>query len=243
MDQDKKFKCDNCGKAFKFKSILLLHIMKCEEIILENKDDPSTKTDSIRQKMKGREYFVIIDNDSSAKYQCKRCEKKYNTRQLILEHHYNIHKEMKFKCEKCDKPFPFKSRWKSHIEKCDGTKKPIQIRESSRQKMKDIEYTVILDDDSKTKYQCRRCEKKCNTRRHIVEHHYHVHKEMKLICEKCNKLFPFKSILKKHIGNCNRHYFKRANKLKTFQRAEKLKCDKCKVLFGKVCLFLRKEVS
>ena len=206
MDQDKKFKCEKCGKAFKFKSIFLLHSMKCEEIILEEKEDPSKDekfAESSRQKMKGREYSVITDDDSSAKYQCKRCEKKYNTRQLILEHHYNIHKEMKFKCEKCDKPFPFKSRWKSHIEKCDYMKKPIEIGDSGRQKMKHREYTVIIDDDSNKRFQCRRCKKNCDTRQLILEHHYHIHREKKNKCERCGKCFLFKSHLRRHMGKCN----------------------------------------
>ena len=31
MDEDKKFKCGKCNKAFKLKSISLLHSMKCGE--------------------------------------------------------------------------------------------------------------------------------------------------------------------------------------------------------------------
>ena len=104
------------------KSILLLHSMKCDEIRLENNDTEYSEIDTHfnhkqSQKMKDTEYTVIINDESSKNYQCNRCEKKFNTLALILQHHYYVHKEMKFKCEKCDKYFPFKS---SHG-KCDGT--------------------------------------------------------------------------------------------------------------------------
>ena len=40
MEQDKKFKCNICGKTYKLKSILLLHSMKCEE---DNKNNQLNK--------------------------------------------------------------------------------------------------------------------------------------------------------------------------------------------------------
>ena len=44
MDQDKKFECEKCFKAFKFKSILLLHSMRCEIVFEKNS---STKHDNL----------------------------------------------------------------------------------------------------------------------------------------------------------------------------------------------------
>ena len=78
MEQDKKFKCDTCGKTFKFKSILLLHSMKCSEISLENNDREISETETKinpqrlqqkQEKMKDNEYSVIINDDSSKNFE------------------------------------------------------------------------------------------------------------------------------------------------------------------------------
>ena len=85
MDQDKDIrKCDNMKKQIQIRQ-------------------------TSRNKLENKAYRVITDNDSNTRYQCLTCEKKCNTRKLIFAHHYNVHKEMKFKCKKCDKLFPFKS--------------------------------------------------------------------------------------------------------------------------------------
>ena len=64
MEADAKFKCNRCGKSYKFKSILLLHSMKCNEINLENSDKEvsDTKTQispKQNQKMKDKAYTTI----------------------------------------------------------------------------------------------------------------------------------------------------------------------------------------
>ena len=71
----------------------------CHEV-KENKSkrivNTKTKT-NLKQKqiLKDKEYTVIIDDDSSQKYQCTRCEKKFKTRMLMFNHHYRTHKEIK----------------------------------------------------------------------------------------------------------------------------------------------------
>ena len=96
-------------------------------------------------KLKDKEYKVIIDDDTNTRYQCRRCEKKCNTRDQILLHHYYVHREMKFKCEKCDKLFPFKSFLKKHVGKCEGI---VKEKRQQQQALKNIEYKIISDESS-----------------------------------------------------------------------------------------------
>ena len=199
MDQDKKFKCDKCGKAYKFKSILLLHSMRCDEISQENRDDPSQDMETIdtetqKNRMKDKEYTVLFEHDSSQKYHCNTCEKTFNTIKLVLQHHYNFHKEKKFKCEKCERFFPFKSIFKNHIKTCKGVRK---------QKLKDTEYVVIEDDFSCQIYKCKTCEKTFSNSNRIFKHIYQVHKERKFKCENCGKAFSYDVLLRRHKNICN----------------------------------------
>ena len=52
------------------------------------------------------------ENDSPL--HCKTCEKYFNT-PSALEHHSYLHKELKYKCEKCGAGFPFVSSKQAHM--------------------------------------------------------------------------------------------------------------------------------
>ena len=202
MEQDKIFKCYKCGKTYKLKSILLLHSMKCNEIDSENNDKEVSETKTQispkqKQKMKGKEYSIIIENDSSKSYQCNRCEKKFNTQTHITQHHYNVHREMKFKCEKCDKSFPFKSLLKIHVGKCNGS-----LKERRPQTLRNKEYKIIEDENSRKIYQCMRCGKNFNYLQGIHQHFYNVHREKNFNCKQCKKSFPHRFNLKSHLKMC-----------------------------------------
>ena len=105
MEQDKKFKCDKCGKTYKFKSILLLHSMRCDKTCLENEEKDNETQIEPKQKLKGKWYTVIFGEDSSQKYQCNKCKKEFNTLQPVSQHYYRSHKEMKSKCDVCEKVY------------------------------------------------------------------------------------------------------------------------------------------
>ena len=89
MEQDKKFKCNKCGKTFKFKSILLLHSMKFDEVCpkdqdnnLKGGDNQKIETETnLRMKkqtqVKQNLKFDVIDEDALGKrYKCQMCDKK-----------------------------------------------------------------------------------------------------------------------------------------------------------------------
>ena len=63
MDHVKKFRCGNCRKPFKFKSILLLHSMKCKEISPEIQDSYvlDEETDNITNDRKNDGHIVHED--------------------------------------------------------------------------------------------------------------------------------------------------------------------------------------
>ena len=108
MDQDKKFECEKCFKAFKFKSILLLHSMRCEIVFEENNDSltkhynlndvsklnhkTEIKETEKRIGLEEKEYKVITDKESANKYQCKSCGGKFNKVNQFQQHYKHAQK-------------------------------------------------------------------------------------------------------------------------------------------------------
>ena len=135
--------------------------------------------------MKNIEYRIIANENSQKVFQCMRCYKNFNLSHGFHQHFRQVHREMKFKCEKCNKPFPSKSKLDKHMEKCDGS---IQEKRQQYQKLKDIEYRVIADKDSQKMFQCMRCQKSFNVLQGFHQHFHQVHREKNFQCAQCSKL-------------------------------------------------------
>ena len=132
--------------------------MKCKQ---KEPDEFEKAKYEPKQKLKGEEYSIITDDDSSKKYKCNKCEKKFGTIRLIHQHIHHVHKEKKNKCEKCDKKFPYKSLLKYHLEKCNGVKKQIPMEQDK-------------------KFKCDRCEKPFKLKSILLLHSM-----------KCDKIYSY----------------------------------------------------
>ena len=83
VHREKNFQCAECARLFPSKFFLECHLKVCYE-------------------------YVVIEDDFIGKiYKCKTCEKKFSNSNEIIQHLHYVHKERKFKCEKCDRLFPF----------------------------------------------------------------------------------------------------------------------------------------
>ena len=91
---------------------------------------------------------------------------------------------MKFKCEKCDKLFPFKSFLKKHVGKCEGI---VKEKRQQQQALKNIEYKIISDENSQKTFQCMRCYKKFNIAQGLYQHFSIVHRERNFQYAQCLK--------------------------------------------------------
>ena len=161
----KKFKCENCYKTFAFNSDLKSHVNKCHGFSSQNR----TRMFILRD----HEMFKEIDKDNGEKeFQCVKCENIYVKKESALKHFHVRHREKKFKCEKCSKMFPIRSILRKHFNTCNG-----EII-SRVNKLKDIVYKDILNENGEKEFQCYKC-------------------------EKCNKMFAFKTDSDKHVKRCN----------------------------------------
>ena len=120
---------------------------------------------------------------------------------------------------------------KNEYGKCNGIRK--------RNKIKEVEYKEIIDDNEIKKFQCNKCEKVFDKMGSIIQRIYIVHREKKLKCEKCIKMFALKSIMKKHVEKCDgilrttiSMKSREINyKIITLDKERKFQCMKCQETF------------
>ena len=242
VHREKNFQCAQCSRLFSLKSVLISHLEVCSN----NTNMPKNKRQKPTQ-LRGIDYNVVEYDFSCKTYKCKICELQSSNSKKIMQHIYHVHRERKFKCEKCDRLFPFDSNLRQHKKYCDGSKKPTQ-RSDVRHKMRDVEYSVIENDNLGKMYQCKRCEKSFNSLHMIYQHILNIHKEKKFRCEHCDKLFSSNSLfnyhkkmyhgqhkgLKSKCEVCDGVY-KNPYVLKVHfnqsHRERKFKCEKCNEMF------------
>ena len=113
-----------------------------------------------------------------------------------------------------------------------------------------INYEIISSTEGEeTLYQCKECKKTFSKVRTFQTHYIIKHKENNFKCEKCCKLFAFKSMLKTHVAKCDgklksRILFRRKHESleKECEIIEKegiklFQCNQCKKSFGKKATF------
>ena len=102
------------------------------------------------------------------------------------------------------------------MRKCDGTMKEMRKQEQ----LKNIEYKISTDENSRKIFQCMRCDKNFNYIKSFNQHFYTVHREKSYKCKQCKKLFPHRFNLKNHLKVC------------LDETRQKIKCDKCNKSFS-----------
>ena len=241
VHREKKFKCEKCNKMFAFKSNMERHIQICDGILRIRKANGSMKS-----RIKDVEYKEIFDEDGKKIFQCCKCEKVFEKSVLVLHHIYKIHRDKKFKCDKCNKMFAFKSDMERHAQKCDGTFR-VRITNGICNRSKEVNYKIVLENESKS-FQCNLCKEKFSSRTKFYVH-FRNHMEKKYKCEKCTKMFVYKSLQENHTKICNgimttktftKGQLKDVEYKETFDENGKkhFQCCKCEKVFEKSVLAL-----
>ena len=212
--EEKKFKCDKCGKRFSIIMLLHRHLKVCDGNDIEI------------DKMKDDEMFKeTIKDDGTKEFLCRKCDNSYEKKESVRKHFHTIHREKKYKCDKCSKMFPIKSILRYHLKKCNGV-----FYETKLDKLKDVVYKEIYNMNGVKEFQCNKCENVFTKRDQVGLHFYRKHKEKKFKCEKCNETFPFKSNLKNHEKICDQ-VFRIACKVLDECDGQKFQCVKCQEIF------------
>ena len=230
VHKGKIFQCQKCDKKFKCNTSLGRHVQAihtvkrgrsqcelCEKSFI-NHQKLKSHIESVHQDLKYPCDLCNIICVSSYKltihkwrvhrgevFECDICEKRYKKKETLKDHINAIHFGIFSYCDICEKRFPYRwelSKHKSFIHsdpmvfKCDSCERSYNTKDGLRvHKRKHNQSTSQL-------FNCKSCDKIYKTRNELRVHFHHKHKDRKIKCDKCSKLFAFKSILKAHQRFC-----------------------------------------
>ncbi|KAL1502630.1 hypothetical protein ABEB36_007745 [Hypothenemus hampei] len=202
------FICDRCSSRFCNSSNLLQH-MKYHEAVRSNMCTYCgkgfiTKTDlNIHEKQ----------HLNKREYRCEECGKCFNTHKDIRSHRLVVHTDStnwKYSCSICNKPFPIKSNYDSHMRRHAGVRK-FECHLCQR-KFTD---KCVLQRHMKThsnvrEHKCMHCEREYKDPRVLKVHMAKIHgigvgeikmpsREKKYICHICPKSYYAKNKLTRHL--------------------------------------------
>lgn len=202
------FTCDRCPRTFCSSSNLLQHV-KYHKAVRSNMctfcgKGFITKTDlNIHEK----------HHLNKREYKCDECGKCFNTHKDIRSHKLVVHtaaNRWKYQCEICNKPFPIKSNYDSHMRRHTGVRK----FECHLCEKKFIDKCVLqrhMRTHSNVKeHRCVHCDKEYKDLRVMKLHMAKVHgigvneiklpsKEKKHFCHICSKSYYAKNKLTRHL--------------------------------------------
>ncbi|CAG9861105.1 unnamed protein product [Phyllotreta striolata] len=202
------FVCTKCNSRFASSSNLLQHI-KYHEAVRSNVCSYCgkgfiTKTDL---KIHEKQHLNLRE------YECNVCMKSYNTHKDLRSHKLVVHTDpevWKFLCEYCNKKFPIKSNYDSHMRRHTGEKN----FECHLCHKKFLEKCVLQrhmkSHTNVREFRCTECQKEYKEKRIMQIHMAKIHgigvgeiklpsKERKYICHICPKAYYAKNKLTRHL--------------------------------------------
>ena len=139
------------------------------------------------------------DVSGEAKFQCKECERMFNSYQALRYHTKSKHEGEKYVCNQCDQQFTALNGLTIHIQsKHEGVKYPCNQCDYQATKQGKLT-THIQSIHEGVKYACNQCDKQYTQKFDMTKHIESVHEGVKYACSECGKQFTFLNSLKKHI--------------------------------------------
>ena len=127
---------------------------------------------------------------------CEHCSLRFSTPSTLHQHMY-LHKEMKFKCDKCSKWFPFASDLRVHQVKHES-KCTHKCSKCLKKFFMEGDMLRHLKVHNKKKWTCSMCDYTTIDERNLKAHR-RVHSNLKLyMCLHCLKLFKYHTQYKHH---------------------------------------------
>jgi hypothetical protein len=154
----------------------------------------------------------------SRKFDCKLCEKSYQTKKGLLRHNQNVHKDRKLSCKICLTIFTNYGTMYHHIQRdhqnitCPQCKKIFTSTSGLRKHVQSIHQRI--------RHECEECQKSFSERgslnKHIESHHSNIQLPQ-YTCDNCSKVFIGRESILQH--------------MKVVHQDKRNECKICKIKF------------
>ena len=138
---------------------------------------------------------------------CDRCSKQFKTKRGLELHVHTRHlHQFRFKCPVCSRGYNILSSYQGHLashhqelkEKCSTCGATFLYKQSLKEHLKKNHPVTI-----KKKYVCHECNKEFSCRDTLIQHNKGIHGGGAHKCQKCGKLYRWRSSLAYHTWACH----------------------------------------
>uniref|UniRef100_A0AAQ5ZJK9 C2H2-type domain-containing protein n=1 Tax=Amphiprion ocellaris TaxID=80972 RepID=A0AAQ5ZJK9_AMPOC len=191
------FRCDECDKAFKYKSTLDSHKQTHNPLYCE----------VCMKLVRDSEALAIHEwkHTGYQPFQCPHCSKRFRSYSDLVEHQKKHTKAYPFLCWECGKKFRHGVTLTRHVERVHHSGEPVTEKPTPT-------------------FTCAQCGKTFTSRRCLLKHDNFHHKGLRFPCEHCGKGFFGKDALVRHtLIHTGERPFKCDDCEKSFRSAAELK--------------------
>ena len=171
-----RFECNDCDKSYSTKTKLRFHqanIHGAGEYPGECPTICSICNKKLSSKSAKDEHEATV-HMGMKRFQCDLCEKRFTRATFLYGHKRSHHSSLKLKCDKCQMTFSFIQSLREHQGQCGKS------------------------EGERTKHKCPQCDACFTTRRGAKLHETSSHGTAMHVCDKCGKLYRYKTSLRKH---------------------------------------------
>ena len=205
--------CDQCGREFLTQSNLGLHMKTVHHMYIITKKYTIKKCDKCDLEFEKPEEF----NDHLKQclgdlkdFKCKLCNTRWVSHLSLSQHIAVDHKMIKYICDICGHASPSASRLKEHKNHVhdkiyDYVCHICAVPKPTKSRLD--EHMITVHGQGERKFKCDKCDK-CFSRKSILKHHFESHHAKKTLyqCEQCPKTFWMKSYLATHVKMIHENY-------------------------------------
>ena len=195
-------KCLSCGKEFNSRRNLLRHKKRHDTTVKEFKCDICNSGVSYKRKELLNSHIENVHDNVI--YKCELCQKQLKSKSSLRQHKKSVHEIIRsYKCDTCDMAFKLKKHLNAHIYSLHERTGPSKCIQCGKEfKSTTGLYQHIKTIHEKTKFICHNCDKTYATSSGLRYHQKVEHEKMEYTCEECRKKFSHIILFKNHIVNC-----------------------------------------
>ncbi|TMS11224.1 Zinc finger protein 91 [Larimichthys crocea] len=189
------YACEHCGHRFGTQSMCLQHEAFCDGVYREEQSKSKSGMPALRESGKKPQ------TEGEAEYKCKFCTKTF-MKSRSLRRHILTHNEVKpYRCKACDSCFSRYDHLKVHQTRCKGKRSRLEVcipKISLDDVGKGWKNRFGIESSKQPTYECKVCSRSFPTQSKLSRHNTMFHTIKLFKCAGCGSGFSHEKSLKKH---------------------------------------------